>query len=396
MSTVNPTVADDVEAATSFRGAKILLVDDEVSVLRALRRLLRREGYELHLAGNGEEALEILQREDIAVLVCDQRMPGMSGAEVLARSAEIRPSTRRVILTGYSEISSLQTSVNEGRVSQFLTKPWDDDHLKQVVVDLLRSYYHEQHVTELNGLVRQQRDELRVLTGKLESKVRERTRDLQEAYTETLSALVLALDAREAETAGHSRRVACYCLYLAMLVGVSEDDLEHLYRGALLHDIGKIGIPDSILLKPGKLEPAEREAMKRHVAIGGRLIQGISYLSPAVSIPLFHHERWDGTGYMEGRKGRDIPIAARCFAVVDVYDALCSERPYKAAMSHEAALEVVQEASGSHLDPAIVAAFLEVSELTWTKIARAAYQYRSYDAVLAECRGLLPEPPHGA
>ncbi|MCG3128504.1 MAG: hypothetical protein CHACPFDD_03393 [Phycisphaerae bacterium] len=228
--------------------------------------------------------------------------------------------------------------------------------------------------------------ELDELNRALEGKVRQRTAELRAAYDDTLDALVLALDAREHATAGHSRRVAVYCVELALRCGLSDGALENIYRGALLHDIGKIGVPDAVLLKPGRLDDAERRVIEQHVVIGARLLERVGYLQSATTIPRFHHERYDGGGYVAGLAGEAIPPEARAFAIIDVYDALRSQRPYKPALGHDDARKVIRGGAGREFDPRMCAAFADVSEQRWAALAGVAGRTDRFDEVLAACR----------
>lgn len=221
----------------------------------------------------------------------------------------------------------------------------------------------------------------------------ERTRQLQDAfheiehaYEDTLHALVGALDTREKATAGHSLRVAHYCCYLAHLLGVSDAELLDVYRGALLHDIGKIGIPDAILLKPAKLNDEEWIVMRRHTEIGLSFLKGISYLANAVDIPYCHHEKWNGTGYPQQLSGEAIPLSARIFAVVDVFDALRSKRSYKESFGYEKSVEMVLEGSGSHFDPDVIDVFRAQKREAWDALDLAAQDTATFETVLAKCR----------
>ncbi|MDD3699878.1 MAG: HD-GYP domain-containing protein, partial [Atribacterota bacterium] len=182
------------------------------------------------------------------------------------------------------------------------------------------------------------------------------------AYDTTIEGWAQALELRDRETEGHTRRVADLTVKLAQALGVKSEDLIHIRRGALLHDIGKMGIPDRILLKPGPLTPEEWEIMKKHPVYAWELLSPIKYLRPALDIPYYHHERWDGTGYPRGLKGEEIPLSARIFAVVDVWDALTSDRPYRPAWSQEKALQYIKEQSGHHFDPRVVEKFLGLLE----------------------------------
>jgi HD-GYP domain-containing protein (c-di-GMP phosphodiesterase class II) len=186
--------------------------------------------------------------------------------------------------------------------------------------------------------------------------------ELNLAYDSTLDGWSRALDVRDRETKGHSHRVAELTLRLAKAMAIPEQDRVHIYRGALLHDIGKLGIPDNILLKVGPLNDPERDMIRTHPTISLETLAPIPYLRPALDIPHSHHEKWDGTGYPRGLKGEEIPLAARIFAVVDVWDALISDRPYRKAWSEEAALAYIREQAGTHFDPQVVQTFLTIME----------------------------------
>jgi putative nucleotidyltransferase with HDIG domain len=188
------------------------------------------------------------------------------------------------------------------------------------------------------------------------------TNELRAAYEATLEGWARALELRDKETEGHAQRVTSLTLALARRLGVPEERLPHIRRGALLHDIGKIGVPDHILKKPGPLDEEEWEIMRQHPLWAYEMLKDIPYLQPALAIPLFHHERWDGSGYPSGLVGTAIPLAARIFAVVDVYDALTSDRPYRSAWSREKALAYLKEQRGKLFDPRVVDAFLETMQ----------------------------------
>jgi HD-GYP domain-containing protein (c-di-GMP phosphodiesterase class II) len=208
---------------------------------------------------------------------------------------------------------------------------------------------------------------LRNMARELEERVHERTRDLAEAYDTTLEGWARTLELRDKETEGHSRSVTELTFRLATLMNVPQEDLVHIRRGALLHDIGKIGIPDEILRKPGPLTPAEWKIVEEHPEIARRLLAPIAYLQRALEIPYFHHERWDGSGYPNGLKGDKIPLSARIFAVADVWDAMRSKRPYHGVYSEEEALAYIQEQSGKFFDPNVVAGFLKLYHKGWMR-----------------------------
>ncbi|MFT7618634.1 MAG: response regulator RpfG family c-di-GMP phosphodiesterase [Planctomycetota bacterium] len=214
--------------------------------------------------------------------------------------------------------------------------------------------------------------------------------DLEETYEETLKALVLALDSREKATAGHSIRVAYFTCYLSMLLGIEGDELQDIYRGALLHDIGKIGIPDAILLKPGKLTYEEFEHMKEHTILAKKFLKRIQYLDRASDIPYYHHEKWNGGGYPEQLRGENIPVAARIFAVADVYDALRSKRCYKDPMTYEVAVEIISKDAGTHFDPRVAETFLAQDESVWDDLDRhSRSESTSFEIMYDVCNTLI-------
>ncbi len=375
---------------------KLLLVDDETNVLSALRRSLRGEGLEILTAGDGPSARKLLADHDVGVIICDQRMPGITGAELLAESCRLRPDAIRIALTGNADLASVQDAVNRGGISHFLLKPWDDAQLRAVVRESARMFLTERENRQLQDELRQHRDQLARWNEQLELRVQQRTAELQQSYEDTLKALVCALDTREQATAGHSRRVAMYCLYLALRMGIDDGRLEDLYRGALLHDIGKIGIPDAVLLKPGKLDADERRVIETHVSLGARLLESVLHLRDAMNIPRYHHERYDGRGYDYGLQGEEIPIDARLFAIVDVYDALRSDRPYKAAMSHAEAIALIRREGGRQFDPRVTSEFVAIDEHIWQRLAVESERLERFEHVLNACQEVRESEPCAA
>ena len=219
-------------------------------------------------------------------------------------------------------------------------------------------HFNETELALLQGVAHQAAQAL--ANARLLERTRQLADELLHAYDATIEGWALALDLRDHETEGHSRRVTEKAVQLAASMGVRGTQLENVRRGALLHDIGKIGVPDSILLKPDKLTDKERAAMQQHTLLAQQMLSRISHLQRAIDIPLSHHEKWDGSGYPHGLKGEAIPLAARIFAVIDVFDALTHERPYKKAWTTEEALAEIKVQSGTHFDPQVVAAFLKL------------------------------------
>jgi response regulator RpfG family c-di-GMP phosphodiesterase len=289
-------------------------------------------------------------------------MPGLDGIGVLSAIRQLDADAAVMVLTGAPDLKVAINSLKLGAYD-FIMKPVNVDEL---LIAAERALERRQLLIE-----RKQYQEL------LERRVQEATRDLQAAYGQlqdtyraTLETLGAALDSRDVGTEAHSRRVHGYAIATAREHGVLEADLEDLAHGVLLHDIGKIGIPDAILLKPGPLTPDEWTIMRRHPEIGKRLIENISFLKGAVPIVYCHHERWDGTGYPRGLKGPDIPLGARIFAVVDAFDAMTFDRPYSRAISFDTAQAEIRRCAGTQFDPAVVASFLRVPDAVLQNIRR--------------------------
>ncbi len=255
------------------------------------------------------------------------------------------------------------------------------EELDRVVGDLLRR----------QRAGRAQVEEAQLMASELGKHARDLEATLQrlrESYDQTLNALVAALDIREKETAFHSQRVATYSVLVGLRMGLGPVELENLYRGALLHDIGKIGTPDAVLLKPGSFTEEEWEIMRRHAYVGGSILDQVRFLQTASDVPHAHHEAWDGSGYPRGLCAEAIPLNARIFAVVDTYDAIRSKRPYKEAQPHERAIALIERAAGQRLDPSIVRHFVAEPEATWTALEGSLGGTITYESCLSACRGV--------
>jgi putative nucleotidyltransferase with HDIG domain len=341
---------------------RVLLVDDESAVWQLLGEKLGRSGFAWHGCSSAEEALACLEHEQFDAVLSDLKMPGMSGLGLLAEMQKRYPHVAFVMATGEDDIRVAVEAMKHGS-DDYLVKPF---HLDAAVESVRRAIRKRNLEAELEKY-RQQ----------LEEMVEQRTRQLQvamkrieRAYDDTLEALGAALDLRDTETAGHSRRVSLYCLEIARAIGCTREQLKTIIRGAYLHDIGKIGIPDSILLKQGKLTQEEMAIMQTHVRIGYELLSRIPFLSPAAEIVLAHQERYDGTGYPQGLVGEEIPLGARIFAIADTLDAMTSDRPYRQALPFKAARDEIVRESGKQFDPDVVRVFLSLPEQTWENIRR--------------------------
>ena len=340
----------------------ILVVDDDPHVREVLQQVFLDAGFRPQDAGDGKAGLDVFRALRPSVVVIDLRMPIMDGRELLHAVREEDPDAAVIVLTGAADVKTAIACLKQGAYD-FIMKPVDIDELLLAVE---RAFERRQLLLE-----RRHYQEM------LERRVQEATRDLEAAYRQlqdtyraTLEALGSALDTRDVGTEAHSRRVHGYALGAARAYGLPESALTDLAHGVLLHDIGKIGIPDAILLKPGRLTAEEWVIMRRHPEIGARLIRDIPFLQGAIPVVRHHHERWDGTGYPDGLRGGEIPLGARIFAVVDAFDAMTFDRPYSRAISFEAARAELRRSAGTHFDPAVVEAFMRVPDSLLEDIRR--------------------------
>jgi putative nucleotidyltransferase with HDIG domain len=338
----------------------VLVVDDLGQIRELLRERLFLDGYTCRIAPGGDDALIALEHERFDVVVSDFRMPGMSGLALLRHVRQKYPQTAFIMVTVEDDARVAVEAMKQG-ASDYLLKP---SQIRSVAASVERALEKKRLELEL------EKHRLH-----LEQMVAERTRQLTEAlagveqtYDGTLEALGAALDLRDSQTAGHSERVSRYCLRIARAVGLSGDGLKQLVRGAYLHDIGKMGIPDSILLKNRELTAEEKEVMQTHVKIGCELVERVGFLAPAAELIFAHQERWDGRGYPQGLRGAEIPLPARIFAVADTLDAITSERPYRQAVSFAAARAEIARQSGLQFDPEVVRVFLSIPLAEWEQI----------------------------
>ncbi len=322
------------EAMTST----ILLVDDEINNLQLIKRTLRGK-YNILTASQGEEGLQVLKEnlDKICLIISDHKMPVMEGTEFLRRANEIAPDIIKILLTGFTDIEILTDAVNKCNLFQYITKPFDPNELLSIV---------ESGVEKFN----------------LSSSRSLMMRDLQELFYKTIKSISATLDAKDAYTHGHSLRVTLYSLILASTISNDTKFLENIEVAGLLHDIGKISIPQKVLCKPGKLDDEEREIMKTHSLCSERLVENIKQLGDMGLWVKAHHEKWDGTGYPDGLKGDEIPLCSRIVAIADTYDAMTSTRSYRLALSHEVAIEEIKKCAGTQFDPNLAQKFIEIQD----------------------------------
>lgn len=340
---------------------RILVVDDDPLILRAIQRVLEAQGFEVLANVSPEMALEDLRGAEVGLIVSDYMMPGMNGVEFLMEARRICPDAPRLLLTAINDFRVAAEAVNNGEIYRLLAKPWNHADLVTTVRQAYEFGELKRQHARLTARVQEQNAVLQEVNRNLEGLVQERTKDL-------LDGMINALDYRDMETQWHSHRVSLYARHLAEEMGMEGLALHDVEMGALLHDIGKIGVRDSVLLKPGPLTPLEWEEMKEHPAIGYRLLRGIDYLKEAAKIVLQHQERYDGKGYPAGLKGDEIVIGARIFAVVDTLDAIRTDRIYRPGRPFSVAVEEIKRCAGTQFDPEVVEAFVQTPPEAWEVI----------------------------
>jgi len=332
-------------------------VDDDREISQVLREFLYGEGYEVEVATSAEEGEGKLKRGKFSLLITDIRMGGKSGLELARSAKEISPHIEVIVISAIKDINMAIEAMKAGAFS-YLLKPF---YLEEVLSNVKNAL--ERRRLRLQNI--EYRQHLEMLVEERTKKLKYALQALRNSYLEILKVLVATLDARDVETEGHSERVVDLSLKIAEKMGITDRDfLRDLRLGALLHDIGKIGVPDRILRKEGKLTPQEWEIMKEHVLIGYKIVSTVDFLKGASEIVLYHHERWDGKGYPRGLKGEEIPLGARIFAVADAFDAMIKDRIYRKAMTVEEAREEIRRNSGSQFDPRVVEAFLSIPPQT--------------------------------
>jgi response regulator RpfG family c-di-GMP phosphodiesterase len=341
--------------------ARLLIADDDAAVRNVLREFLSAE-YECESVGSAEEALSLLDGGDFQLIVSDISMSGMTGIEMIPRVLERSPDTLIIMVSGSQDVESAVGAMRAGAFD-YVLKPFD---LELVEVAVRRALEHQRlleskrsYETYLERMIARRTAEL---DGALQS--------LEGAYRATLKALVTALETRDSETHGHSERVVAFSLRLGRELGLGEDELTALEFGSLLHDIGKIGVPDAVLRKPAPLTEPEWYEMRKHPLHGEQILGGIEFLGRASRVVAQHHERWDGSGYPVGLRGEQIDLNARIFAVADAFDAITSDRVYRVGKSYEWAARELDEWAGRQFDPAVVEAFRRVPPEEWEALRR--------------------------
>ena len=334
----------------------VLIVDDEENNLQLLKRTFRGK-YNLLTATNGLEGLEIVkqQGDKIALIVSDQKMPVMEGTEFLQKVREIHPQIVKILLTGHVGTDILVSAINDCDLFQYILKPFEPEELKIAVENGITKY-------------------------SMASNNKVYYNELRELFYKTIRAISNALDTRDAYTNGHSLRVTLYSMIMASELGLDTTYMEDIEIAGLLHDIGKIAMPKSILCKNGKLTDEEFVVMKSHPVLGEKIVINIKKLQIISEWVKAHHEKWNGTGYPDGLKGTQIPLAARIISIADTYDAMTSTRPYRTALSHETAISEIGRCAGTQFDPELANLFVRISDKIddARKNPEAAYQKYSF------------------
>ena len=347
---------------------RVLVVDDDRSILASLRRLLHQHGYEIFLAGSGAEGLEVLEREPVDVVLSDMRMPGMDGAAFLERVFSRWPETKRILLTGHSEVDATIAAINRGKIWRYIAKPWDDHDL---LLTLQQAIGHRNLMREnarLQSLTQAQNEELRTLNASLEERVEARTaetrralKELHQAFVSIVTVFSNVLELRGGSLAGHSRRVADLARKVARRMSLDDAEIQEIFLAGLLHDIGKIGLANESIERPFNTLSAEARAeIMAHSGKGEMLLMPVPRLAGVARLVRHHHEQFDGSGYPDHLSGFEIPVGARILAAVNDYDSLQLGTLVAKPLRPQEALRYLVDNAGRRYDPSVIAAFSEV------------------------------------
>jgi response regulator RpfG family c-di-GMP phosphodiesterase len=353
----------------------LLFVDDEVNVLSSLKRLFRPFGYRIFTAEGGAQWLEIMEKEVVDIVISDMRMPEMNGAQFLQKVNERWPETIRILLTGYAEISATIDAVNKGHIYRYISKPWEDNDIVLAIKQALHQKQLEKANQGLEELTRKQNEELKDLNANLEQKVKARTEEvrqtmgflevahekLKKGFITSIRVFSNLIEMREGVMAGHSHRVAELSRAIAKQMAMSETEIQDVFLAALLHDVGKIGLPDFLLEKPfASLTNEERLEVMKHPVKGQTALMALEQLQGAAKLIRSHHEHFDGMGYPDKLHGFEISLGARIIALANEYDAVQIGTLLNKRLKQTDAVLYIQDGKGRRYDPAVVEAFQKV------------------------------------
>lgn len=353
----------------------LLFVDDEANILNSLKRLFRPLGYRIFTAEGGAAGLQVFEQNAIDLVISDMRMPEMNGAEFLEKVRAKWPDTVRILLTGYADVGSTIAAINKGEIYRYIAKPWDDNDIVLTVKHALERKNLEREKQRLEALTLKQNEELKDLNANLEDKVMARTeevrqtmgflevahKELKDSFLTSLKVFSNLMELREGAMAGHSRRVADLARRLAQRLGLPDNEVQDVMLAGLLHDIGKIGLPDRLLHKPFvSLTTEERAEVVKHPATGQAALMALENMKETARLIRSHHERFDGLGFPDGLRGMAIPRGARVLAIANDYDALLAGSFMSKQLTETEAREFLLEGRGKRYDPKVTDVFLEM------------------------------------
>jgi response regulator RpfG family c-di-GMP phosphodiesterase len=351
---------------------RLLIADDEPEIRNILEEFLCGS-YECSAVGSAEEALALLRASKYDLVISDINMEGMSGLEMIPHVREISPQTVIIMISGAQTIEYAIEALRAGAFD-YVTKPFDLRHVEMAVE---RARQHHELLCSKRRYETFLEESIKLRTKELGQALA----SLEDAYRTTLKALAAALETRDTDTHGHSERVVSFSLRLGRELNLDEEGMRSLEFGALLHDIGKIGIPDMILRKPAALTDEEWLTMRRHPVLGQQILRGIEFLEGAARVVGQHHEKWDGTGYPAGLRGEEIDLNARIFAVADAFDAMVSNRVYRAGKPYAAAAAELERHAGRQFDPEVVAAFQRIPPSEWEELRARSLRWQRPERV---------------
>lgn len=350
----------EAKARKAMTADQIVVLDDEELVRELICEMLESAGYSCVPAGSIGEAILHLQEAEPLMVISDLMLEDSSGLELLDYLRPRYPDLPIVVVTGLHDLTVALSAIRKGAYD-FILKPFGRE---QLLATTRRAVEHHRLIRENRAY----QSSLETLVAARTEQLRGAMQDLEQSYDYTLEALGGALDLRDTETEGHCKRVTAFTVAIARHIGLSKEKIRNIARGAFLHDLGKMAIPDAILRKPGKLDEVEWVTMREHSILGYKMVSRIPFLQEAAEVVFSHQERWDGKGYPRGLRGEAIPIGARMFAVADTLDAICSDRPYRVGQSFAVARDEIVRCSGTQFDPKVVEAFLQIPESRWAEL----------------------------